>query len=191
MCVCQALFLRVIFKFLHDHRQQGDHPCVVSDGPTKRPQHMRICSLINCTYLPFSIEWQIDSFPTLHWGCLGSQVVHGCLKNTCFRPCSLPLSHMTDLWTPQSIIEVCENEILYNTTIPGPSISYVKHREEQPRIGISYISSVLKANRCGSRNADICSWSCPCGIPNCTGWFAGLGPKCFPAALQTSEVPAN
>ena len=30
---------------------QEDHPCVVSDGPTKRPQHMRISGLISQTYL--------------------------------------------------------------------------------------------------------------------------------------------
>ena len=39
--------------------QQGDHPCAVSDGPTKRPQYMRISGLISQTYLPFSesSEW--------------------------------------------------------------------------------------------------------------------------------------
>ena len=31
---------------------QGDHPCTVSDGPTKRPQYMRISRLIIGTYLP-------------------------------------------------------------------------------------------------------------------------------------------
>ena len=31
--------------------QQGDHPCGVSDGPTKRPQYMRISGLISQTYL--------------------------------------------------------------------------------------------------------------------------------------------
>ena len=30
---------------------QGDHPCTVSDGPTKRPQYMRISRLITVTYL--------------------------------------------------------------------------------------------------------------------------------------------
>ena len=39
--------------------QQGGHPCAVSDGPTKRPQYMRISGLISQTYLPFSesSEW--------------------------------------------------------------------------------------------------------------------------------------
>ena len=32
--------------------QQGDHPCAVCDGPTKRPQYMRISRLITVTYLP-------------------------------------------------------------------------------------------------------------------------------------------
>ena len=35
--------------------KQGDHPCAVCDGPTKRPQYMRISRLITVTYLP-SIE---------------------------------------------------------------------------------------------------------------------------------------
>ena len=29
----------------------GDHPCTVCDGPTKRPQYMRISRLITVTYL--------------------------------------------------------------------------------------------------------------------------------------------
>ena len=33
--------------------QQGDHPCTVRDGPTKRPQYMRISRLITVTYLRF------------------------------------------------------------------------------------------------------------------------------------------
>ena len=32
-------------------RQQGDHPFAVCDGPTKRPQQMRISRLITSTYL--------------------------------------------------------------------------------------------------------------------------------------------
>ena len=31
--------------------KQGDHPCIVCDGPTKRPQYMRISRLITVTYL--------------------------------------------------------------------------------------------------------------------------------------------
>ena len=31
--------------------KQGDHPCAVCDGPTKRPQYMRISRLITVTYL--------------------------------------------------------------------------------------------------------------------------------------------
>ena len=36
--------------------QQGDHPCAVSDGPTKRPQYMRISGLIRQTYLQFYLR---------------------------------------------------------------------------------------------------------------------------------------
>ena len=32
-------------------RYAGDHPCAVSDGPTKWPQYMRISRLITVTYL--------------------------------------------------------------------------------------------------------------------------------------------
>ena len=53
LCVCQALFQKT---------KQGDHPCVVSDGPTMRPQHMRICRLINCTHLLFSASCDCRRF---------------------------------------------------------------------------------------------------------------------------------
>ena len=36
--------------------QQGDHPCAVSDGPTKRPQYMRISGLISQTYKQFYLR---------------------------------------------------------------------------------------------------------------------------------------
>ena len=41
--------------------KQGDHQCAVCDGPTKRPQYMRISRLITVTYLP-SIEmyWTVE-----------------------------------------------------------------------------------------------------------------------------------
>ena len=41
-------------------RGRGDHPCTVSDGPTKRPQYMRISRLITVTYLLFQVHF-------LHW----------------------------------------------------------------------------------------------------------------------------
>ena len=34
--------------------ETGDHPCIVCDGPAKRPQYMRISRLITVTYLFFS-----------------------------------------------------------------------------------------------------------------------------------------
>ena len=40
------------FKFF----LQGDHPCAVRDGPTKRPQYMRIPGLISQTYLQFYLR---------------------------------------------------------------------------------------------------------------------------------------
>ena len=59
VCVCQRLSLRFVlilllldcFQQLPSIQQQGDHPCAVSDGPTKRPQHMRISGLISQAYL--------------------------------------------------------------------------------------------------------------------------------------------
>ena len=60
VCACVCVSLGIIgilldvfglpFAFLL-LSEQGDHPCVVSDGPTKRPQHMRISGLISQTYL--------------------------------------------------------------------------------------------------------------------------------------------
>ena len=35
----------------HHFSTQGDHPCIVCDGPTKRPQYMRISRMITVTYL--------------------------------------------------------------------------------------------------------------------------------------------
>ena len=69
VCVCHPLFQRARSRStspLHTI-MQGDHPCVVSDGPTKRPQHMRICSLINCTYLLFHyrVTNRLLSYPDL------------------------------------------------------------------------------------------------------------------------------
>ena len=59
VCVCVytviangSIFVRRACVIL---MKQGDHPCAVCDGPTKRPQHMRISRLITVTYLP-SIE---------------------------------------------------------------------------------------------------------------------------------------
>ena len=59
MCVCAPCSHRDSFGLLFLYSEQGDHPCAVSDGPTKRPQYMRISGLISQTYLPFSesSEW--------------------------------------------------------------------------------------------------------------------------------------
>ena len=52
---CKTSNRFVIFWFLdfaqQTYFQQGDHPCTVCDGPTKRPQYMRISRLITVTYL--------------------------------------------------------------------------------------------------------------------------------------------
>ena len=69
-CVCQPLFQRG-FTF----HSQGDHPCVVSDGPTKRPQHMRISRLITVTYLRTRCEQIAHCLPMISQafaGCPGS-----------------------------------------------------------------------------------------------------------------------
>ena len=49
-CVCAPCSHRDSFELFFVHKQ-GDHPCAVSDGPTKPPQHMRISGLISQTYL--------------------------------------------------------------------------------------------------------------------------------------------
>ena len=48
VCVCDPL----IAKSFMSNKVQGDHPFAVCDGPTKRPQQMRISGLITLTYLP-------------------------------------------------------------------------------------------------------------------------------------------
>ena len=94
--------------------KQGDHPCVVSDGPTKRPQHMRICSLINCTYLLFHyrVTNRLLSYPDLRlfrW----IRFIMACSKNTCCWPIALPLPCMTETllriatWLCLAIKQVC------------------------------------------------------------------------------------
>ena len=46
--VCDPL----IAKSFMSNKVQGDHPFAVCDGPTKRPQQMRISGLITLAYLP-------------------------------------------------------------------------------------------------------------------------------------------
>ena len=41
---------------------QGDHPCTVCDGPTKRAQYMRISRLITVTYL-LNFPWWEEAQP--------------------------------------------------------------------------------------------------------------------------------
>ena len=60
VCVCVWTIWRdvktstfAVSKF----QRQGDHPCTVSDGPTKRPQYMRISRLITVTYLLFHVHF--------------------------------------------------------------------------------------------------------------------------------------
>ena len=48
VCVCDPL----IAKSFMSKKEQGDHPFAVCDGPTKRPQQMRISGLITLAYLP-------------------------------------------------------------------------------------------------------------------------------------------
>ena len=59
LCVCVYTVIANGSIFVHRAcvilMKQGDHPCAVCDGPTKRPQYMRISRLITVTYLP-SIE---------------------------------------------------------------------------------------------------------------------------------------
>ena len=72
--------LSVLFALFHF--KQGDHPCTVSDGPTKRPQYMRISRLITVTYLLFHVhvlQWDVANPRTTkpfsnNWFCN----LHGC-----------------------------------------------------------------------------------------------------------------
>ena len=45
--------------------QQEDHPCAVCDGPTKRPQYMRISRLITVTYLRILYGMRLSQEPHL------------------------------------------------------------------------------------------------------------------------------
>ena len=53
VCVCAPLVVTGILLNCFPFNEQGDHPCTVSNGPTKRPQYMRICGVISQTYLRF------------------------------------------------------------------------------------------------------------------------------------------
>ena len=46
----------ITFWSLLQFNMQGDHPCTVCDGPTKRPEYMRISRLITVTYLPIHFK---------------------------------------------------------------------------------------------------------------------------------------
>ena len=52
---CKTSFCGIFpgFWFVPNNKLQGDHPCTMCDGPTKRPQYMWISRLITVTYLPF------------------------------------------------------------------------------------------------------------------------------------------
>ena len=48
-------FFSVTYSACSTKYQQGDHPFAVRDGPTKRPQQMRISGLITLTYLQMTM----------------------------------------------------------------------------------------------------------------------------------------
>ena len=55
------------FDFHHFVGLQGGHPCTVCDGPTKRPQYMRISRLITVTYLQVvftAVAWGLAENPS-------------------------------------------------------------------------------------------------------------------------------
>ena len=60
-CVC-AWNIWIDVKLLTLIFLQGDHPCTVSDGPTKRPQYMRISWLITVTYLLHSFDVNVQKW---------------------------------------------------------------------------------------------------------------------------------
>ena len=71
MCMCVCVRVRVncwshasitiCFNLLNN--MQGDYPCTVSNGPTKRPQYMRISRPITVTHLFFDVL-----FAEMAWG---------------------------------------------------------------------------------------------------------------------------
>ena len=60
-----TIWIDVKLLFFFSLQRQGDHPCTVSDGPTKRPQYMRISRLMTVTYLLFSCHFFHVTF--LQW----------------------------------------------------------------------------------------------------------------------------
>ena len=59
VCACNIWIDEKLLSYFLFYISQGDHPCTVSDGPTKRPQYVRISRLITVTYLLFILQlWQ-------------------------------------------------------------------------------------------------------------------------------------
>ena len=118
--MCQTLFQRGFTC-----HSQGDHPCVVSDGPTKRPQHMRISRLITVTYLRTRCEQIAHCLPMISQAFAGCQVVR--VVHECSKPYLLLTQHsfcsssVTDyvlpsaIWIPLSICQVCVFAIWYKS----------------------------------------------------------------------------
>ena len=97
-CVCVSHCFQETPPHHRVHRPlhaQGDHPCVVSDCPTKRPQHMRISRLITVTYLLFK-PYKFVS-PRAQAVSRSSQVNHSVrANNTVDRLITLLFLAMTD-----------------------------------------------------------------------------------------------
>ena len=59
VCACNIWIDEKLLSYFLFYISRGDHPCTVSDGPTKRPQYVRISRLITVTYLLFILQlWQ-------------------------------------------------------------------------------------------------------------------------------------
>ena len=81
---CKTSFCGIFpgFWFVPNNKLQGDHPCTMCDGPTKRPQYMWISRLITVTYLLFHVhvlQWDVANPRTTkpfsnNWFCN----LHGC-----------------------------------------------------------------------------------------------------------------
>ena len=64
VCVCVHRYnkrFRSVYRACMILMKQGDHQCAACDGPTKRPQSMRISRLITVTYLPtIEMYWTVE-----------------------------------------------------------------------------------------------------------------------------------
>ena len=138
MCVCGVTECPVTTLSVS---QQGDHPFAVCDGPTKRPQQMRISRLITSTYLCIACDSKSFWPPWLR-RCLcflffrvtcsrldGNQVnasrtyTHSRLIS-CTRDSSVVLERLAlSIWSLSVYTPFVGNPRVYPLCDPGPALS--------------------------------------------------------------------